>query len=231
MLDMRRELMASVSHELRTPLTCVSGFAETLRTHWKGLSENERQTFVEKICQHANELADLVDRLLDFSELESGRISAGITSLDLRDEVDATVQALRPQVADRAVDIRVPHWPVLADAVLLRRTLTNLLSNAAKYSERGTPITVQAAATHGSVRIEVVDRGVGLTPDEAARVFDPFWRAAHVATTHLRGTGLGLALVKEYVRVMGGEVAVRSEPGHGSTFLFTLPVPDSVSVS
>src|SRR5207247_1005945 len=90
---------------------------------------------------------------------------------------------------------------------------TNLLSNAAKYSERGTPITVQAAATHGSVRIEVVDRGVGLTPDEAARVFDPFWRAAHVATTHLRGTGLGLARVTESVRVMGGAVVLLVRPG------------------
>jgi signal transduction histidine kinase len=228
MLDMRRELMASVSHELRTPLTCVSGFAETLRTHWEALSEDERQLFVEKICHHSAELGDLVDRLLDFSELESGQVSAGITSLDLRDEIDATVAALSPLMTDRPVEIRVPHWPVLADSVLLRRTLVNLLSNAVKYSDHGSPIVVRAAATHGSVRVEVIDRGVGLTDEEAVRAFDPFWRAAHVATTHLRGTGLGLALVKEYVRVMGGEVHVVSKPGEGSTFLFTLPVAESV---
>ena len=131
-------------------------------------------------------------------------------------------------MTDRPVEIRVPHWPVLADAVLLRRTLMNLLSNAVKYSDHGSPVLVRAAATHGSVRVEVIDRGVGLTDEEAARAFDPFWRAAHVATTHLRGTGLGLALVKEYVRVMGGEVHVVSKPGEGSTFLFTLPVPESV---
>jgi signal transduction histidine kinase len=118
----------------------------------------------------------------------------------------------------------------MADAVLLRRTLTNLLSNAVKYSEQGTPITVRASATSEIARVEVSDQGTGLTAEEAQRAFDPFWRASSVATNNLRGTGLGLALVKEYVRVMGGDVYVESEPGRGSTFIFTLPLPESLSV-
>jgi two-component system, OmpR family, sensor histidine kinase KdpD len=229
-LDLRRELMASVSHELRTPLTCVTGFAETLRVHWAALSEEERLTFVDKICHHSSELGDLVESLLDFSEVEAGRVSVGIQDIDLRNEVEATVLALDPLVQGRTVEVDVQATKVTADSVLLRRTLTNLLSNAVKYSERGTPIAVRAFVEGGVVRVEVSDRGMGLTDEEAARAFDPFWRATHVATNSMRGTGLGLALVKEYVRVMGGHVSVESEVGRGSTFIFTLPLPQSLSV-
>ncbi|MCU1448585.1 MAG: hypothetical protein JWP02_755 [Acidimicrobiales bacterium] len=229
-LDLRRELMASVSHELRTPLTCITGFAETLRVHWPGLSDQDRQTFVDKICHHSSELGDLVERLLDFSEVEAGRVSVGIQDVDLRTEVEATVVALGPLVEGRSVEVDVQATTVTADSVLLRRTLTNLLSNAVKYSERGSPIAVRAAVEGGVARIEVADRGMGLTDEEAARAFDPFWRATHVATNSMRGTGLGLALVKEYVRVMGGDVSVESEIGQGSRFIFTLPLPQPLSV-
>src|SRR3954471_9273227 len=157
MLDYRRELMASVSHELRTPLTCVSGFAETLKAHWSSLADGERLTFVDKICHHSNELADLVESLLEFSELEAGRGGVAIPCVDLRDEVNATVQALGPLVDGRRVDINVAPTPVMADSVLLRRTLTNLLTNAVKYSDRGTPIAVRAAADGGVARVQISD--------------------------------------------------------------------------
>ncbi|MBV8303684.1 MAG: response regulator [Acidimicrobiia bacterium] len=230
MLDLRRDLMASVSHELRTPLTCVSGFAETLRAHWPGLSDDERLLFVDKICRHSTDLGDLVETLLDFSQVEAGQLSAGIRSIDLAAEVEATVAALGPLLAGRPVRIDIRASAVLADSVLLRRTLTNLLSNAVKYSEPGTPIVVRASASDEVARVEVADRGAGLTSEEADRAFDPFWRSARVTANSLRGTGLGLALVKEYVRVMGGHVSVDSEPGQGSTFMFTLPLPESVTV-
>ena len=118
----------------------------------------------------------------------------------------------------------------MADSVLLRRTLTNLLSNAVKYSEPGTRIVVRGSASGGVARVEVADEGTGLTSEEADRAFDPFWRASRVTSNSLRGTGLGLALVKEYVRVMGGDVTVESELGQGSTFTFTLPLPEPLPV-
>jgi signal transduction histidine kinase len=223
-LDYRRDLMASVSHELRTPLTCVGGFAETLRAHWDALSEDERIMFVDKICHHSNELADLVERLLDFSQVEAGQLSAGIARIDLQDAVESTVTALGPLIAGRPIEIDIRASAVMADSVLLRRTLTNLLSNAVKYSEPGTPIKVRGHDTGGVARVEVADEGSGLSAEEAERAFDPFWRSSRVVTNSLRGTGLGLALVKEYVRVMGGDVTVQSEPGRGSTFTFTLPL-------
>ncbi|MBV9413251.1 MAG: response regulator [Acidimicrobiia bacterium] len=229
-LDDRRDLMASVSHELRTPLTCVSGFAETLRVHYSALSDQERLLFVEKICHHSNELGDLVESLLAYSAVEAGRVAAGSRRVDLRDEVEATVTALGPLIAGRPLEIDIHASAVMADSVLLRRTLTNLLSNAVKYSEPGTPIAVRGTEVGGVARIEVADHGTGLTAEEVDRAFDPFWRASRVATNSLRGTGLGLALVKEYVRTMGGDVSVVSEPGRGSTFAFTLPLTESLPV-
>jgi signal transduction histidine kinase len=227
MLDMRRELMASVSHELRTPITCVAGFADTLLTHWDVLPDEERRLFVEKVARHAGELGNLVDRLLDFSQLEGGWATTGIATLDLGDEVRATLAELAPLLEDRPIEIELEPTEVLADSVLLRRTLTNLLSNAMKYSERGTPIAVRVAADDDlGARMEVVDHGVGLSKEEAARVFDPFWRAGHGHGVSMRGAGIGLALVKEYVRVMGGQVEVESEPGRGSTFVVRLPSPE-----
>src|SRR5947209_12833732 len=105
--------------------------------HWPGLSDEERLTFVDRICHHSGELGDLVESLLDFSEVEAGRVSVGIRTVDLREEIEATVVALGPLMADRPVDVAVEATPVLADSVYLRRTLTNLLSNAVKYSDRG----------------------------------------------------------------------------------------------
>jgi signal transduction histidine kinase len=112
---------------------------------------------------------------------------------------------------------------VSADPTLLRRAVWNLLSNAVKYSEPGTPIAVRSRNDGAHALIEVIDGGVGLSPSDAAQAFDPFWRA-QPGTSKSRGTGIGLALVRDYVRLMGGDVGVRSQPGSGSTFFFTLPL-------
>src|SRR5439155_16001833 len=107
MLDMRREVMASVSHELRTPITCVAGFADTLLTHWDVLAGQERRLFVEKVARHAGELGELVDRLLDFSQLEGGWATTGIATLDLGDEVRATLAELAPLLEDRPMEVEL----------------------------------------------------------------------------------------------------------------------------
>jgi signal transduction histidine kinase len=113
---------------------------------------------------------------------------------------------------------------VTADPTLLRRALTNLLSNAAKYSAAGTRVAVRAVVDSGRARIEVSDEGLGMTVHEAARAFEPFWRGGGPTTRATRGTGLGLALVNEYLRAMGGSCGVTTAPGHGSTFYFALPI-------
>ena len=139
--------------------------------------------------------------------------------------MEKTVADLEPLTTGRPIEVHVASVEVLADPNLLHRVLANLISNALKASASDTKVTLRSVAEDSSsVRIEVEDEGRGLSSEDAARVFDPFWRSRGTVKAAQRGPGIGLTLVKEYVRSMGGDVGVRSELGVGSTFFFTLPL-------
>jgi signal transduction histidine kinase len=227
-LDLRRTMVMSLSHELRTPLTCILGFAETILNHWDTLPDTDRRSSVVTIAQHAHDLQRLVEQLLDFAALETGRLEAMNGPLALDHEVRTAMQSLMPLLGERPVSVDIEPVVVRADTALLRRALANLVSNAVKYSSMSAPITVMARTEGSMVRITVEDAGVGLSAEEASHVFEPFWRGRQALTGALRGSGVGLALVHEYVRVMGGEVSVASVPGAGSRFSFTLPLEHAV---
>lgn len=222
-LELRRDFVNSISHELRTPLACISGFAATILTHWGRLDEETVRSSVEKIQHHGGDLTDLVEKLLDFSFVEQGRFAAEVTTMDLRPAIQGSVEDLAPLVAGRPVEVDIEDVAVIADANLLHRVLSNLISNAIKASDADEPIFVRGTRSDGFVRIEVEDRGKGLSEEDAAQVFDAFWRSRNAVKSAQRGSGIGLTLVKEYVRAMGGEVGMRSKLGEGSTFYFTLP--------
>ena len=221
-LNLRRQLVSSISHELRTPLTCINGFAATLEVHWDRLTDADRIDLVRRVRSNGEDLKDLVERLLDFAYIEAGRLEVHAGILDLALEVQTAVETLAPILAGREVSLEVGHVLVKADADLVRRTLWNLLTNAVKYAAPDGSVTIRTVEDGDKVRVEVADSGEGMSPEDAARVFEPFWRSQHVRD-RARGTGLGLALVKDYTRLMGGEVGVRSNAGEGSTFWFTLP--------
>jgi signal transduction histidine kinase len=222
-MDRKQHLIGSISHEFRTPLACVVGFAEALDEGWEDYDEDERRDFVTRIATHAEEIDELVRQLLDFAVVERTGGDADLRALDLGELVRTAVAGLEPLIAERPLSIEVPHLRIIGDAALVRRVLTNLLSNAVKYSPEGSPIVVGARVDGTAARIEVTDRGVGLEPHEAEQVFEPFWRAANGRAP---GVGLGLSLVAQYVRAMGGQVEVDSTPGEGSTFAFTVPLAD-----
>ena len=222
--DLRRDLVASVSHELRTPLTCIVGFSTTLERRWDQLADEQRRTFVGQITKHGGELTEQVERLLDVAALEAGRLSATLRAVDLPEQVSEAIALLEPLLEGRPLSVEVPPMRVIADPTLLRRALSNLVSNAAKYSQAGTEVTVRAVSEGGLAKVEVIDRGVGLSEEDAARAFEPFWRSSSAVAGATRGAGVGLALVKEYLRVMGGDVSVSSQPGMGSVFTMVLPL-------
>ena len=231
--DLRRDMVTSVSHELRTPLTCIVGFGATLSERWDGLAEPQRLTMVKQIEEHAHELTEQVNRLLDVAALEAGRLSGSPRPIDLGDEIAEGMALLAPLLEGRPVEIDVPQVRAVADPVLLRRALTNLVSNAVKYSPSGTAVTVRAVERETHVQVDVVDRGVGLSQEEADRAFEPFWRSPSAVQSATRGAGVGLSLVKEYARVMGGDAFATSRPGVGSVFSITLPLdltPDSITL-
>jgi signal transduction histidine kinase len=229
-VDRRRDLIGTITHEFRTPLACIEGFATALVDGWSQYPDEERIELVGRIAQHAEEMEDLVARFLDFTVTERGGVVAHLEPLELRPVVDQVLEALAPLLAERDLEVSVPPLLVLADATLLRRTLTNLLSNAVKYSTPGTRVAVAAESDGTRVRIDITDQGVGMSAQEAAQAFEPFWRGGGSTTRKARGTGLGLALVAEYVRAMDGACGVSSEVGRGSTFFVTVPVA-SLAVS
>lgn len=224
-LELRRDFVNSISHELRTPLACISGFAATILTHWGRLDEETVRSSVEKIQHHGGDLTDLVEKLLDFSFVEQGRFAAEVTTMDLKPAIEGSVEDLAPLIAGRPVEVDIEDVAVTADANLLHRVLSNLISNAIKASDADESIFVRGTRSGGFVRIEVEDRGTGMSEEEVAQVFDAFWRSRDAVKAAQRGSGIGLTLVREYVRAMGGEVGVRSTLGEGSIFFFTLPTP------
>lgn len=223
-VDRRRDLIGTITHEFRTPLACIEGFSTALVDGWDGYDDTERRELVERIGHHSEELDELVNRFLDFTVTERGGLSAHLGTVALDAAVSQAMEALAPLLAERRTAIDVAPITVAADPVLLRRTLANLVSNAVKYSTPGTTVTVRGRVDGDMARVEVADEGVGLSPDDARRAFEPFWRGGAATTRVARGAGLGLALVSEYVRAMRGTCGVSSEPGRGSTFFFTLPV-------
>lgn len=221
-VEQRRAMMSTVSHEFRTPLTCIDGFTGMLLSQWDAYDDDRRRNLVERIRHHSDDLSELVNRLLDFALTERGSLQAEMRHVDLRDAVEAVVSATQPLLEGREVEVDVDPVGVAADPLLLQRALKNLISNAVKYSPPGAPVRVASATEGARVRIEVVDQGSGLPPEQAARVFEPFWRSPSTAARAQRGSGLGLALVAEYARAMGGEPGLRTEPGQGSTFFLLL---------
>ena len=225
-LEMRRDFVNSISHELRTPLACISGFAATILTHWGKLDQDTIHSSVEKIQHHGSDLTNLVEKLLDFSFIEQGRFASESVTMDLKPHIETSVSDLSPLLGSRLIELSIEDLRVVADPNLVHRVMSNLLSNAVKATGSEDPLSITGRRVEGVARVEVKDTGSGLSPEDAAQVFDPFWRSRDAIKAAQRGSGIGLTLVREYVRAMGGEVGVESEKGRGSTFFFTLPLAD-----
>ena len=223
-LELRRDFVNSISHELRTPLACISGFAATVLTHWGKLDQETVRSSVEKIQHHGADLTNLVEKLLDFSFFEQGRFTPELTEMELKPQLETSLADLAPLSGGRPLTVESEEMRVRADANLLHRVMSNLISNAVKASSADEGIEVRAFREDGVAKVEVIDRGTGLSMEDIEHVFDPFWRSRHAVKAAQRGSGIGLALVREYVRSMGGDVGVRSKLGSGSTFYFTLPL-------
>lgn len=220
----RQDFIASVSHELRTPLTVITGYTETLLHRSAAVSGQLQEHLLTRVLGNAGELRRLIDQLLDVAALERGHELTPVTSdVDLREVVGAVVEEVAFHLEGRPGTREVETIWVSADRDLLARTLVNLLSNACKYSDPGTPVSLEAHHEGAHVRVSVRDAGPGVAPEDRSRVFEPFWRGRVAVAQAIRGTGIGLSLVNEYVAAMGGTVGVTSSPEGGAAFWFTVP--------
>jgi signal transduction histidine kinase len=216
-----------VSHELRTPLASMMGYTALLLEGQGGPLGTRQREWLGVIGQNADRLEALIDDLLDTARIEMGRIELKLTPLDLMPLIHEVARALRPQIAREGqwltLELAAALPAVVGDADRIRQILTNLLSNALKYTPSGGHITITARGDAGGVRVAVQDTGIGLTPEEQAQLFTPFFRARHDTTQRAGGTGLGLAITRALVELHGGAITVTSVPGQGSTFSVTLP--------
>jgi|GEM_PF-2119592 len=232
---MKTEFISLVSHELRTPLTSIKGYLDLVLDGDTG-PLNEMQTRFLSIAKSSTDrLVNLVNDLLDVSRIEAGKIKLEPTLLNLWQIVSGLVETFQISSKNKnlavstSVDINLP--PAWADHERVTQILTNLISNAIKYTPEGGKISIQAGLTPDNqfLKLSVQDSGLGMSKDEQANLFTKFFRSSNPLVRSINGTGLGLVITRSLVELSGGIIEVESELGNGSSFSFTLPVADVAS--
>lgn len=225
--DIRREFVANVSHELKTPLTNIRGYAETLRT---GASKDSEANirFLKKIENNAIHLQELVEDILQLSQIESGRIEPLHQKLDLLSFFPLLLEEFKEQAHARSITFKeslAKNIPSLStDPKVLSQIIRNLIDNAIRYTPEGGSVEISVQQTGPTIEMAVADTGIGISPENLPRVFERFYRVDQARTRGNGGTGLGLSIVKHLVQSLGGEIGVTSELGKGSRFYFSLPL-------
>ncbi len=223
----RREFVANASHELKTPLTAIRGFAETLLAG--SVPPDKARSQLEVIVRNSERLESLIADMMELSRIESRRVALQRSEVDVARLARALLTDLEPRLSARALTAEVRDTdaaPAWADRRAVEQVISNLLDNAAKYTDPGGRIQVEIGARADAVQVAVSDTGIGIPPEDQARIFERFYRVDESRSRALGGTGLGLSIVKHLVQSLGGEILLESEVGVGSTFRFTLPRAD-----
>ncbi len=239
--EAKSQFLANMSHELRTPLNAIIGYSEILQEEVQDAGLRQFLPDLEKIHGAAKHQLGLINDILDLSKIEAGKMNLFLEQFALLPAIQEVVSTIQPLVAKGGnrlqVDCPSDLGTIRADQTKLRQVLFNLLSNATKFTENGT-ITLTAKRGSGSngngkaddsapnddrFTISVADTGIGMSPDQVGRLFQPFTQAERATTRKYGGTGLGLAISRKFCQMMGGDLSVRSELGKGSTFTVNLP--------
>jgi signal transduction histidine kinase len=232
----KNQFLANMSHELRTPLNSIIGFSSVLLENARATLQPRLYRFLENIHTAGNHLLELINDILDLSKIEAGKMELRADTFDLHDTIAAVERVMKGFAAEANVRITAAIDPALPKVRLdegrLKQILFNLLSNAVKFSPAGGPVKIDVhhLPAEGSplgfdtVRIDVVDHGIGIASDELARIFDEFYQTEDGRRSRRGGTGLGLSLTRNFVELHHGTIEVQSSPGHGSCFTMHLPV-------
>jgi signal transduction histidine kinase len=227
---LKSDFVANVSHELRTPLALIRLYAETLELG-RLTAKEKYQEYFRIIREESERLSALINNILDFSRIEAGRKEYEFKETNLPELVRSTLDSYRFQIEQNGFafeeNISGDIPPVNVDREAIARSLLNLVNNALKYSKDQKFIGVSLYRANGSVKLEVCDKGIGIPPAEQEKIFEKFYRCGDPLVHNIKGSGLGLSLVRHIVRAHGGDVLVESAPDKGSKFTIELPLDPS----
>ena len=230
----KSNFVSAVSHELRTPLAAIKGYAALLRGGQFGPlvdPQTERLTRIEK---QVDLLTQLINNLLDIARIESGRVTMEQRPIQTEELLNTVIEMVKPQLDAKHIQLTTQLDGVtqlLGDATHLPRVFMNLLSNALKYTPEHGSIIVQLRRESSYAVATIQDSGCGIAPEELPKLFQEFYRSSNPINERVRGTGLGLVLVKRIIEAHHGNISVASEPGKGTTFTFTLPLEPSAPIA
>ena len=224
----KSQFLANMSHELRTPLNAIIGVTEMLREDAESLNQDLEP--LDRVLGAGRHLLALINDILDLSKIEAGRMELALLSFELAPLIADVIKTIEPLATKNSNKVAVQCdsgiGTMQADQMRLRQALLNLMSNANKFTDRG---TISIEARHGQengrdwVTLAVADTGIGMTAEQMGKLFQEFSQASSATASKYGGTGLGLVISKRFCQMMGGDITVASKPGHGSTFTIRLP--------
>lgn len=224
----RNHFVSVVTHELRLPLTAIKGYTDLLRQAAVGPVNEQQLSFLETIRNNADRMSALLSDLSDISHIETNRLRLEIEQVSIKDQLDIALRSLQPLLQNKGQKVEVSRMEQLlmvwADANRLTQVLTNLLRNASMYTPEGGRISIRAYPVNQTMRVDVTDTGIGISPEDQQKLFTPFFRSDDAFVREQHGWGLGLYLSARLIELMGGRIGVESALESGSTFWFTLPV-------
>ena len=228
---LKSQLLTNVSHELRTPLAAIKGYSQLLSEEAYGALSGEQKTTLQRILINTTQLQGMVNNLLDRAQIEQGKLTLRNTEFAPRELIDTTQSALNILAVTKGVrmtseiEADVPQT-LTGDVLRLQQIHFNLTTNAIKFTESGEVRTRIFLPDSAHWALQVIDTGIGISPEDQSQIFAPFWQIDSSATRQYRGSGLGLSIVKELVELMGGRIMLASQPGKGSTFTAIFPIED-----
>jgi signal transduction histidine kinase/ActR/RegA family two-component response regulator len=230
---LKNDLVGIVAHDLRSPMTVIGGYAQYLHDGWTTMDEPQKLEFLDTISRNIQDLAQIVDDMLEVSSLESGGLSCNVEPFDLSEMIRSTVSEMAMTDAGRTCLVTLPAQlpTALGDPGRQRQVLTNLISNAFKFSPPSSPVEIAVTTDGDAIEVSVSDEGFGIADEQLGVIFEKFYRVTGAGRPKVPGSGLGLYICRLLVEAQDGRIWAESVPGKGSTFRYTIPVVASSAAS